>query len=215
MIPCIACRKHWAWICLNRIRKRLGLPFRQCLKNKFGRLHRMLIYWGGGVRYKLKAWRIIAVAAILACAVLLFLLLFPRKGAPAGDGDIFNAETYRQNTPVEPGRAYLTFDNKVWDEVGEHETWQHYCFTMREQNGTGFNISRVELQLESKNGGTRSAVYAAADLRAASLNPDIPPYGEMPFEGGFPKGEFLRAGIAVYGTDTNETPMTFYSLIEF
>lgn len=164
---------------------------------------------------RIKKWWIVAGVAALICAVVFFSLLFPRKSAPAGAQDVFNVETYRQVAPNEADKAYLTFDNRIWDEKGENETYQHYCFTMREKNGIGYNISRVELQLENSYGGTRSATYAAKDMRAASLNPDITPYGEMPFEGGFPKGQFLRVGIAVYGTDANGAPMVFYSLIEF
>lgn len=164
---------------------------------------------------RIKRWWIIAGAAVLVCVILSAVLWAPHRGAPAGGGDAFNAEVYRQETPNEAGKAYLTFDSKLWDEAGDNVEYQRYVITMYEQNGVGFSVSRAELQFEGKTGTVRSAVLNANDLRVSGVDPDILPYGSLPIDGGFPKGEFKRAGIAVYGNDANGTPLTFYSLVEF
>ena len=160
-------------------------------------------------------WWMIAGAAALVCVVLLVFLLFPRKPAPAGGGGGFNAEYYQQETPNEAGKAYIAFDNRIWDETGDNSVYRCYEFKMFEKNGVGFTITQVEVEQEGKSGAVRSATLNASDMKASGINGDIAPYGSTTISGGFPKGEFLRCGIAVYGNDANGAPLTFYSLIEF
>lgn len=161
-----------------------------------------------------KAPWIVAGAAVLACAVLLCLLLIPRGSGPAGRGDVFDAEAYRQETPNEPGKAYLTFDNRTWTEGSGGTDYQMYDFTLTEQNGIGFSISRIDAECEGRTGTVRSISTSAAVLET-TIDPDIPAYGSVTVVGGFPDGEFIRVGIAVYGSDANGAPLTFYDLIEF
>lgn len=167
-----------------------------------------------GRRQIKKRW-IVAGAAVLVCVALAFFLLFPRKPAPAGGGDVFNADYYQQETANEAGKAYLTFNNKIWEEKGDNDVYQRYDFTMYEQNGIAFSVSRIEMQLLGKSGVVRSITYGVRDLKAADINPEIIAYGSLTISGGFPKGEFSRAGIAVYGNDANDAPNAFYNLIEF
>ena len=167
-----------------------------------------------GERRAKKRW-MIAGAALLACAALLCAFMLLRKPAPTGGGSGFNADYYRQDVPNEAGKTFFLFDNRVWDETGDGDTFQRYDFVMLEQNGVGFEIARVEVMLEGNSGKTRSATLDADALHAAGLQTDISAYGTFSIDGGFPKGEFVRAGIAVFGTDANGVPMTFYSLIEF
>ena len=162
-----------------------------------------------------KKWWMIAGGAALVCIVLLVFLLFPRKPAPAGGGDSFNAEYYQQETANEAGKAYIAFDNRIWDETGDNSVYRCYEFKMFEKNGVGFTITQVEVEQEGKSGAVRSATLNASDMKASGINGDIAPYGSTTISGGFPKGEFLRCGIAVYGNDANGAPLTFYSLIEF
>lgn len=165
-------------------------------------------------RRQIKKWWIVAGAAVLVCVVLLVFLLFPRKPAPAGGGDVFNAEVYQQETPNEAGKAYITFNNRTWIEANGGTDYQMYDFTLTEQNGIGFSISRIDVEMEGKTGAIRSMSLSAADLETFT-DPDMPAYGSVTINGGFPKGEFLRGGIAVYGSDANGEVMTFYGLIEF
>ena len=162
-----------------------------------------------------KKWWIIACAVVLACAVCLILFLYPRKSAPAGDGAAFDARYYRQETPNEPSQAYFTFDNQTWEEKSDTAVYQRYDFVMREQNGVGFSVTRVEAALEGVSGNVRPAILDADALKAAGLETEIPAFGSFHLDGGFPTGEFKQAGIAVYGNDANGAALTFYSLIEF
>lgn len=163
----------------------------------------------------IKKWWIAAGAAALVCVVLLFLLLLPHRPAPAGGGDGFKAEYYQQETPNEAGKAYIAIDNRIWDETGDNDVYQCYEFKMFEKNGVAFTITHVEVELLGKSGAVRSATLNASDLQANSIEREIAAYGSTTISGGFPKGEFLRGGIAVYGNDENGAPLTFYSLIEF
>ena len=86
---------------------------------------------------------------------------------------------------------------------------------MSEQNGVGFNISRLELTMEGQDGELRTATLKAEDLDNGGYTSKIDPNGELSIDGGFPKGEWVRAGMAVFGRDANGEAMTFYSLIEF
>lgn len=167
----------------------------------------------GGVERRAQTPWMIAGAAVLVCIVLSSLLLFPRKTAPTGGGDVFNAEAYQQETPNEPGRAYITFDHRTWIETGGTD-YQMYDFTLTERNGIGFSISRIDVELEGKTGAVRSVSMSAADLEAFT-DPDMPAYGSVTIDGGAPKGEFIRAGIAVYGNDVNGEALTFHTLIDF
>ena len=115
----------------------------------------------------------------------------------------------------EAGKAYIAFDNRIWDETGDNSVYRCYEFKMFEKNGVGFTITQVEVEHEGKSGAVRSATLNASDMKASGINGDIAPYGSTTISGGFPKGEFLRCGIAVYGNDANGAPLTFYSLIEF
>ena len=54
--------------------------------------------------------------------------------------DTLSAAYYRQETPNDPEKAYLTFEKRAWDEKGDYDTYQRYSFTMYETNGIGFNI---------------------------------------------------------------------------
>ena len=168
----------------------------------------------GGVQRRAKTPWIVAGVVALVCIVLLILLLFPRKPAPAGGGDVFNAAAYQQETPNETGKAYITFNSRTWTEGNGDTEYQMYDFTLTEQNGIGFSISRIDVEMEGKTGAIRQMSMSAADLEAV-IDPDLPAYGSVTIDGGFPKGEFIRAGSAAYGNDANGAPLTFYDLIEF
>lgn len=162
--------------------------------------------------HRIKLPWIIAGAAVLLCIVLVCLLLIPRK-APSGKGSTFNVETYLQETPNESDKAYITVDHKTWIATNGGNEYQMYDLTMTEKNGIGFSVSRVEVQLDGVNGPTRGMTVTAEDI-AQATDPNIPPYGSITIDGGFPKGEFVRIGVVVYGQDANGEPQAFYHLIE-
>lgn len=161
----------------------------------------------GGRRIK-KWWIVVGVAA-LACIMLVCLLLLPHRSAPKLD-----TAYYTRETPNEAGKAYLTFFHKTWIENNGGQDYQMYEFTLKEKNGVAFSITRIETQMEGKSGAIKEMTLSAEHL-ATFTNPEMPEYGDITITGGFPKGEFLRLGIAAYGNDANGEPMAFYHLIEF
>ena len=188
----------------------------RCQRNKRRTrpLYPTFIIHTGGVQRRVQTQWIVAGAAALVCIVLFILLLFSRQSAPVSGGEGFNAETYQQETPNEAGKAYITIDSRTWTEGNGGAEYQMYDFTLTEQNGIGFSISRIDVEMEGKTGAIRQMSMSAADLETA-IDPDVPAYGSVTINGGFPKGEFTRIGIAAYGSDANGAPLTFYDLIEF
>ncbi len=158
-----------------------------------------------------KRWLIVG-AALLVCAALAcgaFILLRPGKSA-------FDAGQYRRETPNDPDRAFLTIDNRTWEENTGGTTYSRYSFTLTERNGKPFNVERIEANMEGiRNKDVKTFLLTAEDLRNYDLEPDIPAYGTLSMDGGYPKGEFDRVGIIVYGKDADGTLNAFYTLIEF
>ena len=165
---------------------------------------------GTTVRAK-KRWRVVG-AALLVCAALIcaaFLLLRPGRSG-------FDAEQYRKETANDPDRAYLSFYNRMWEENTGGSTYSCYNFTLTERNGKPFNVDRIEANMESsRNKGVKTVILTAGDLRSFGLEPDIPAYGTLSINGGYPKGVFDRVGIIAYGKDADGTLNAFYTLIEF
>ena len=169
---------------------------------------------GGMRRWSGKTWIAVGVAA-LACVAALIFLLIPRNSAPADGGEPFNVEYYRQETPNDPEHAWISFENEVWQKDGDNKTYQRYNLVLCEKNGIGYNVARVDVEMEGKGGSVMKSTLDGDDLRAYEIDPNIPPYGTITIPGGFPVGEFPRVGATVYGSDTTGKPLTFYSLIEF
>ena len=165
-------------------------------------------------RRKKLAWIIAAAAVLCACLVAGWLHFRKPAPDPASDPNLFSVEYYQQQTPNEPGQAWFTFDNQVWEASGENMSFQHYLIKMDEQNGVAYDVTRLEVRVQANNGVVRASNMSASDLQAAKTETAVPPYGSFSVEGGFPIGQFDRIGVAVFGTDANGTPLAFYSLIE-
>ena len=159
-------------------------------------------------------WFVIACAVVLFAAALVAVAVARGANAPK-PGDGFSADYYRQTTPREDGKAYLVFNNMQWEETGEEQIYTRYAFKMFEKNGVGFSVEHIEVKMRSTRGNVNTATLGAGDLRATGLDPDIPPMGDLTISGGWPKGEFDKVGMTVYGTDANGEALTFYSLIEW
>ena len=89
-----------------------------------------------------------------------------------------------------------------------------YSIGLVEKNGIAFSISRIDIELEADDGHTKT-MSAGVETLAKAIETDMPAYGTADVVGGFPKGNFVRGGISVYGTDANGESLTFYSLMEF
>ena len=133
------------------------------------------------VRIK-KRWRVVG-AALLVCAALIcaaFLLLRPGRSG-------FDAGQYRKETPNDPDRAFLSIDSRTWEENNGGSTYSRYSFTLTERNGKPFNVDRIEANMEnSRNKGVNTIILTAGDLRSFGLEPDIPAYGTLSMDGGYP-----------------------------
>ena len=155
-----------------------------------------------------------AVGAALFCLGLALGLLLRSWPGPALK-TAFPAALFAESSPDEAGRACLFFENKTWQDGGEHQVYDRYTFTAYEKNGVGFRVSRIEIQAENAEGGVRVENYGAGDLKAAGLSTEIPPYGDIAFSGGFPAGGYTRVGITVYGSDASGEGLFFRSMTDF
>ena len=158
-----------------------------------------------------KRWLIVGAALLVCAALACAALLLLRPGRSA-----FDAGQYRKETANDPDRAFLSIDSRTWNENSGGSTYSRYSFTLTERNGKPFNVERIEATLEgTRKKGVKTLILTAEDLRNYDLEPDIPAYGTLSMDGGYPKGEFDRVGIAVYGKDADGTPNAYYTLIEF
>lgn len=156
---------------------------------------------------------IIAGVAVLVCVALACALLMSRKPKQSA----FQPDFFSQQTANDPDRAYLVYNHRTWEEATQGTVYACYAFTLNERNGKPFHITRMEVTLEGmvKQGSVRTFVLSADDLREAGHDPDIPAYGSFTMDGGSPKSDFGRIGVAVYGEDADGQANAFFDLIEF
>ena len=131
------------------------------------------------------------------------------------DAHAFNDVLYQTTVANDPAKAYIAFDNnKTWTEANDGQEYQMYSIGLVEKNGIAFSISRIDIELEADDGHTKT-MSAGVETLEKAIETDMPAYGTADVVGGFPKGNFVRGGISVYGTDANGESLTFYSLMEF
>ena len=141
----------------------------------------------------------------------------PSDSQPVVDEDAhaFNEVLYQTSVANDPAKAYIAFDNnKTWVESNDGSEYQMYSIGLVEKNGIAFSISRIDIELEADDGHTKT-MSAGVETLEKAIETDMPAYGTADVVGGFPKGNFVRGGISVYGTDANGESLTFYSLMEF
>ena len=161
------------------------------------------------------AW-IIAVAAVLACVCVAFVLSRHHRAAREAAAQAAFNDHYSQQTTVDAGQARIVFQNKTWEEQGDDDAFTHYSIVLWEKNGVAFDLQRLDLKLMSASSGQyREMSLSAADLQAAAVNTHVEPNGMTYIEGGFPAGEFSRLGMEVHGADAAGNEQVWYSLIEF
>ena len=141
----------------------------------------------------------------------------PSDSQPVVDEDAhaFNEVLYQTTVANDPAKAYIAFDNnKTWTEANDGQEYQMYSIGLVEKNGIAFSISRIDIELEADDGHTKT-MSAGVETLEKAIETNMPAYGTADVIGGFPKGNFVRGGISVYGTDANGESLTFYSLMEF
>lgn len=156
-----------------------------------------------------RKWWILVLAALLICAgVTATLLLRPAPSA-------FPEKTFRQETPNVAGQAFVEFENTKQEQVIGENAYSIYDFKLCERNGVGFDIVSAEITMEGKSGALRVMTEASEDLQAAGFSTRVEPGGTTSINGGWPKGEFKRVGIAVHIQDDSGAAQTYYSMMEF
>ena len=162
---------------------------------------------------RVKLMWLVAAVAVVICVGLAFFLRGRNQPTSVGNG--FDAAYYRQLTANVPGKPYLVFKNTRWTDEGEAQSYDRYTFKVYEQNGVGFEITRVELVALGKSGAPHTLILGPSDLTAAQIEPSVAPYGDLSIDGGWPSGEFSVVGMELVGQAPDGDMMTFYSLIEF
>lgn len=141
----------------------------------------------------------------------------PSSSQPVVDEDTHtsNEVLYQTSVANDPAKAFIAFDNnKTWTEANDGQEYQMYSIGLVEKNGIAFSISRIDIELEADDGHTKT-MSAGVETLEKAIETNMPAYGTADVIGGFPKGNFVRGGISVYGTDANGESLTFYSLMEF
>ena len=159
-----------------------------------------------------------AVLAVILCVSAALVMHFshkPKLIVKGADGEVPPLSYFDEVVPNEAGKAYLGMEPVASVILNGETPYQMYDFNITERNGIGFNIEYVVYLHYSDEGSVYRGVFTAQDFRSFGLEPDMPPYGTMPFNGGFPKGEYDGTGIIIHGADANGVPMVFHSFIRF
>ena len=172
-----------------------------------------------------RKWTAIGIA-LLAIAAVLLVLLWPRaekhKVQYAGDsGKIYHTADYDQVTPNDPEKAYLSISTTVETKKMSYGDHYMYSFKMREENGIGFHIDRIDNVTFFYGGIAESNSFTAEDITGWGDNPEIPPHGIYELKCGVTatrsdgKPNAVSAGVKVYGTDANGQLREFTSFLVF
>lgn len=124
-------------------------------------------------------------------------------------------KTFLQTTENVPGQAFVEFENTRQEQTIGENVYSIYDFKLCERNGVGFDIVSAEITMEGKSGALRVMTVTGEDLQAAGMASRVEPGGTTAINGGWPKGEFKRVGIAARILDDAGAAQTYYSMIEF
>ncbi len=160
----------------------------------------------------------IVFAAVLVCAFLIILpSLKKRMNGVVTDaaGNRYAISDYNQTTPNVQGKAYLTIIKTLSVRPGGGTDFYSINFTAREDNGIAFRVDRLDMVIFFED---KADVYSFTynDLLATGeINPDIPAYGTLSIDNGFPTNQKGLLGMAmkIMGTDANGAALTFTAYI--
>ena len=158
-----------------------------------------------------------AAAALLLCGLLLVLFSLlnrPARSAPDDSGRRYFIADYDTTAPNDPEKAYLSIDKTLTVRHGDGGDFYLINFTLHEDNGVAFSIDRLELVIFSETKADPH-VFSAEDLRVAGLEPDIPAYGFLSIDNGFPTDQngLLGMSVKAIGTDANGESLIFTSYL--
>ena len=169
---------------------------------------------------------ILLAASIFAAAVLIVcLVVIPKlSNKPAeytdGNGKIYAAADYQAVTPNEAGKAYLSITTTLERQPTSNGGHFAYSFVMKEENGIGFTIERMEhINFFYSTNTISMDTFTADDIRAWGDDPEIKPYGVYQMNCGVnaktPSGtpNAIGAAFQVWGTDAGGNQLSFTSYI--
>ena len=159
----------------------------------------------------------LGLAAVLICiALLICLILLPAlRSRPAAvvsdrDGRRYAIADYDKTTPNEAGKAYLSILKTLSVRPGDGRDYYAINFTAREDNGVAFSITRLDMVIFFTDHADVFA-FSHNDLAGAGYDPEIPAYGFLPIDNGFPTDQkgLQGMGIRIMGRDANGAELTF------
>ena len=168
---------------------------------------------------------ILAAAAIAAVVLIICLLAIPKPSdRPAvykdGSGKVYTAADYQAVTPNEAGKAYLSITTTLERQPTGSGGHFMYSFMMKEENGIGFTIERMEhINFFYSTDTISMDTFTADDVRAWGDDPEIKPYGVYQMNCGVnaktPSGtpNAIGAAFQVWGTDAGGNQLTFTAYI--
>lgn len=161
-----------------------------------------------------------AAAAMLAVLLLAVFFLFPllqkktdKKVQDAG-GTHYAVSDFDRTTPNEDGKAYLTIEKTLTVRPGDGKDYYAINFTAHEDNGIAFSTDRMDLVIFFEDHAD-PYVFSHNDLAGAGYNPDIPAYGFLSVDNGFPTDQKGLKGmsIRIIGKDENGAELIFTSYL--
>lgn len=168
---------------------------------------------------------IIGAAALAAVILVVCLLIVPKLSEKPkvykGDGSKeYLIADYKAVTPNEAGKAYLSITTTLEKEPTSYGGAYMYSFMMKEENGIGFTIERMEhINFFYSTDTISMNTFTAEDIRSWGDNPEMKPYGTYQLDGGInaktPSGtpNAIGAAFQVWGTDEKGNQLTFTAYI--
>lgn len=161
---------------------------------------------------------IIVAAVVLLCACLTALLIHNNRKKPvtfkAENGSVYTVEQFRQDTPREDGKAWLSKEYIVKTQSGDGADMWMYEFLFHEMNGIGFNIDRLEIYTFAGD-VVHPQILSSEQLAAYEIATRVEPHGDWSFTGGLPVQEKVAGvGMVLTGTDDNGESLSFSNYLE-
>ena len=165
---------------------------------------------------------IIAAVLVIAGVVLALTLKPAPEEKPQeivytdGSGKVYDPTDYKAVTPNEAGKAYISLETKLTIQQQSYGEHFMYDFIMKEENGIGFHIDRMDHITFFYNGTLSVDTLTAEDVESWGDDPRIPPYGIYSItcgvngrttDTGVPNA--AAAALFLVGTDDNGEQLSF------
>ena len=161
---------------------------------------------------KTRRWMIACAALAVALCVAVGLWLHSRHSATVfrdSEGKTYTMEEFKQQTPREEGKGWLTTEKVVKVQQGDgYDLWM-YDFKFHEMNGVAMTIDRLEVYTFVGELVYPPIIEGSA-LPDLEIETTIPAGGEWNFTGGMPVQEKVGGvGVRLTTVDDNGTKQVF------